>query len=118
MTKNRIPDPSEIPALEFKGEFRRSEICSVSQTIDIDWSIFLGVLRKSGVSSLPKKTVSDREVRRPSVMWPSRASRDTAHHSWIERRRFKRSQLGFRPDDGKRSLEAASFNPRMVRRIA
>jgi len=52
-TKNRIPDPSEILALEFKGEFRRSAICSVSQTIDIDWSIFLGVLRKSGVSSLP-----------------------------------------------------------------
>jgi hypothetical protein len=63
-TKNRIPDPSEILALEFKGEFRRSAICSVSQTIDIGWSIFLGVLRKSGVSSPPKKTVSDGEVRR------------------------------------------------------
>src|SRR5258705_4981909 len=73
--KNRIPDPSEIFALEFKGEFRRSAICSVSQTIDIDWSIILGVLRKSGVSSLPKKTVSDGEVRRPSVVCPSRRLR-------------------------------------------
>ena|SRR5437868_2474885 len=36
------------------------------QTIDIGWSIFLGVLRKSGVSSLPQKTVSDGEVRRLS----------------------------------------------------
>ena len=62
-TKNRIPDPSEILALEFKGEFRRSAICLVSKTIDIGWSIFLGVLPKSGVFSLPKKTVSDGEVR-------------------------------------------------------
>src|SRR5882757_2354517 len=70
-----MPDPSEIIALEVNAEFRRSAFCSVSQTIDIDWSIFLGVLRKSGVSSLPKKTVSDREVRRPSVVWPSRRTR-------------------------------------------
>jgi len=62
-TKNRISDPSEILALEFKEEFRRSPICSVLQTVDIDWSIFLEVLRKCGVSSLPKKTVSDGEVR-------------------------------------------------------
>ena len=72
--KNRILDPSEIFALEFKEEFQRSAICSVSQTIDIDWSIFLGVLRKSGVSSMPKKTVSDGEVR-PPVVWPSRRLR-------------------------------------------
>jgi len=62
-TEEPYPDPSEILALEFKGEFRRSAICSVSQTIDIDWSIFLGVLRKSGVSSLAQKTVSDGEAR-------------------------------------------------------
>ncbi|MET4291218.1 hypothetical protein ABIB06_002567 [Bradyrhizobium sp. LB8.2] len=30
--KNRLPDPSEICALEFKGEFRRFKICSVSAT--------------------------------------------------------------------------------------
>jgi hypothetical protein len=47
---------------QFKGEFRRSAICSISETIDIEWSIFLGVLRKSGVFSLPKKTVSDGEA--------------------------------------------------------
>src|SRR5437899_10924215 len=106
-TKNRIPDPSEILALEFKGEFRRSEICSVSQTIDIDWSIFLGVLRKSGVSSLTKKAVSDGEVRRPSVVVP-RAGCDTAHHSRIERRRFKGSQIGFRSDYGTRCRRPAA----------
>jgi hypothetical protein len=38
--KNRPPDPSEICALDFKREFRRSAISSVSATIDIDWSIF------------------------------------------------------------------------------
>jgi hypothetical protein len=39
--KNRLPDPSEIPALDFKEEFRRSAICSISATIGIDRSIFL-----------------------------------------------------------------------------
>jgi hypothetical protein len=38
--KNRLPDPSEICALEFKGEFRRFKICLVLATIGIDWSIF------------------------------------------------------------------------------
>jgi hypothetical protein len=38
--KNRIPDPSEICALELKGEFRRSAMGSVSETIDIDRPIF------------------------------------------------------------------------------
>jgi hypothetical protein len=37
--KNRLPDPSEICALEFKGKFRGFRICSVSATIDNDWSI-------------------------------------------------------------------------------
>jgi hypothetical protein len=36
--KNRPPDPSEICALDFKGEFRQSAICSASATIDIYWS--------------------------------------------------------------------------------
>lgn len=39
-TKNRLSDPSEISALDFKREFRRSGICSGSVTIEIDWSIF------------------------------------------------------------------------------
>jgi hypothetical protein len=38
--KNRLPDPSEICALEFKGEFRRFKICPVSATIDIDRPMF------------------------------------------------------------------------------
>ena len=38
--KNRLPDPSEICALDFKHEFGRSAVCLVSATIDNDWSIF------------------------------------------------------------------------------
>jgi hypothetical protein len=38
--KNRIFDPSEICALDFKREFRRFEICLVSVTIDIYQLIF------------------------------------------------------------------------------
>jgi hypothetical protein len=34
ITKNRLADPSEICALEFKEKFRRSAICAVSPTID------------------------------------------------------------------------------------
>jgi len=36
ITKNRLADPSEICALEFKEEFRRSAICAVSPTIGIN----------------------------------------------------------------------------------
>jgi hypothetical protein len=39
-TKHRLPDPSEIHALDFKGEFRRFGICSVPATIGVYWSIF------------------------------------------------------------------------------
>ena len=39
-TKNRLPGPSEIRALDFKRKFRRSPICSISVTIGIDWLIF------------------------------------------------------------------------------
>src|ERR1700746_2293054 len=38
--KDRLADPSEICALEFKGEFRRFAICSVSGTIGINRPIF------------------------------------------------------------------------------
>jgi hypothetical protein len=41
MAKDRLHDPSEIWALDFKRKFRRFKICSVSATIEIDWSIFL-----------------------------------------------------------------------------
>jgi hypothetical protein len=37
--KNRLLDTSKIRALDFKAEFRRSEICSVSAAIGTDWSI-------------------------------------------------------------------------------
>jgi hypothetical protein len=35
-TRNRLRNPSEIFALEFKGEFRRFKICSVMPTIGTD----------------------------------------------------------------------------------
>jgi len=38
-TKNRLRDPSEICAIDFKNEFRRSAICLVSAAIGIDWPI-------------------------------------------------------------------------------
>jgi hypothetical protein len=62
-TKNRLANPSENCALDFKREFRRSATWSVSATIGIVWSI-LEIFRESGVTSLgPEKTVSDGEVR-------------------------------------------------------
>jgi hypothetical protein len=61
-TKSRLTDPSEICTLDFKAEFRRSAICSVSATIDIARSIFHEILGEGRVSSLPKKTVSDGEA--------------------------------------------------------
>jgi hypothetical protein len=40
VSKDRLPDPSKICALDSKQEFQRSAICSVSVTIGIDRSIF------------------------------------------------------------------------------
>jgi hypothetical protein len=58
LVKNRLGDPSGIRALEFKREFRRSAISSVSATIDVDWSIF-GIRHPDRRSaSLQKNTVS------------------------------------------------------------
>jgi hypothetical protein len=65
---------------QFKGEFRRPAICSVSKTIDIGLSIFLGVLRKSGVSSLPK---------RPSAMVKSVAVSSVALAPVAKRRNIR-----------------------------
>jgi hypothetical protein len=53
-TKHRLSDPSKICALEFKGEFRRFGICSVSVTIGVDWSI-LEVSGESDVIGLAEK---------------------------------------------------------------
>jgi hypothetical protein len=52
--KNRLVDPSEIRALDFKHEFRRSAICSVSATIGIDWSN-LEIFREDGTLSVAQK---------------------------------------------------------------
>jgi hypothetical protein len=58
MAKDRLPDPSEISAIEFKRESRRFEISLVSVTISIDWSIlrFSGKHRRHWTD--PEKTVS------------------------------------------------------------
>jgi len=75
-TKDRIPDPSEILALEFKEEFRRSAMRSVSATIDIDCSILFKTFHEGSVASLAQKTVSDGEARIRPWCGP-RASCDT-----------------------------------------
>ncbi|MGB6549199.1 MAG: hypothetical protein WBF24_10285, partial [Xanthobacteraceae bacterium] len=53
-TKNRLPNPSEIFALDFKREFRRFKICSVSATIDIDWLMF-AISNENGHAGLANK---------------------------------------------------------------
>jgi hypothetical protein len=57
-SKNRLVDPSEIRALDFKHQFRRSAICAVS-TIGVDWSN-LEIFREDGIITLAQK--------RPSAM--------------------------------------------------
>jgi len=57
-TKNRPTDPSKICALEFKREFRRFGICSVSATIDDDRSIFFKLLEHAVGIRHWEKTVS------------------------------------------------------------
>jgi hypothetical protein len=52
-TKNRLRDPSEICAIDFKHEFRRFAICSVSATIGIDWPIC--DLRSDRAPSAPRQ---------------------------------------------------------------
>jgi hypothetical protein len=62
--KNRLPEPSEICALELKGEFRRFGICSVSATIGINWSIS-EICGESSVSAWPEK---DRQQSCPGTL--------------------------------------------------
>jgi len=58
IAKNRLPDPSEIGILDFKGRFRQCEIRPVSATIGFDWSI-IEVFRETGATNHRlKKTVS------------------------------------------------------------
>jgi len=53
MTKNRLLDPSEIRAFDFKREFRDSKTCWASATIGIDRRIF-EVSVGSNIASRPK----------------------------------------------------------------
>jgi hypothetical protein len=70
--KHRLLDTSEIRALDFKGEFRRSAICSVSATIGINRSIF-EIPCENSVIGLAEK--------RPSAFTPTIASGTWTSHS-------------------------------------
>ncbi len=67
-TKNRLSDPSEISALDFKHEFRQFAICSVSQSIGDDRSIFFQLIENVIDTYHGKKTVSrsDHRCERPA----------------------------------------------------
>jgi len=56
--KDRSPDPSKIWALEFKLQFRRFEVSSISATIDDDRSIFTSSIPQR-ISHQQRNTVSD-----------------------------------------------------------
>jgi hypothetical protein len=53
--KHRSLDPSKNRALDFNGEFRRSAICWVSRTIDIDRSISAARRENAPCSRLQRK---------------------------------------------------------------
>jgi hypothetical protein len=57
-TKNRLLNPSEIRALEFKGEIRRLGSYSVSATIGSDRKIFDALLLRLHDQRRRKKTVT------------------------------------------------------------
>src|ERR1700737_1993878 len=59
--KNRLADPSEICALEFKGELGRFGSCLVSATIGIDWSIYEPSSTRCVASLEEKRTVSQHQ---------------------------------------------------------
>jgi hypothetical protein len=65
--KDRLPDPSEICALDFKGKFRRFKICSV-QRLSASIGRFLKSVGESGVIGFAEK----RPSRRPSRLGQSR----------------------------------------------
>lgn len=58
----RLADPSEISALDFKGEIPRFESSLVSATIGINWSIFDRFWATSTLRQAPKNTVSTLET--------------------------------------------------------
>jgi hypothetical protein len=66
--KHRAPDPSEICALDFKENFRRFAIWSISATIGIDWSIFLNIEQAAGARHPEKyrQPLGDKSEWRPA----------------------------------------------------
>jgi hypothetical protein len=79
--KHRLRDPSEIRALDFKGEFRRSAICSPSATIAINGSIIRLLQRQPNIRSTVKNTVSPVALRRREKCRRCRHFRFSAHVS-------------------------------------
>jgi hypothetical protein len=68
--KNRLPDPPEICALEFKGEFRQFGICTVSVTIGTDRLNFLTPRSRPQASSSAQKGPSPHDrVRADGAGW-------------------------------------------------
>jgi hypothetical protein len=57
-TTNRLPDPSEIRALEFKHQLRRSMVCSSPAAIGLNRSICLQRRQPRHTGSSQKKTVT------------------------------------------------------------
>ena len=89
-TKNRLADPSENRALDFKHEFRRHAICSISATIGINRSIleFFGCPR--AMCPAGKRPSGSKEkchiVRWPSVRVPSAPPTTSAFWRALSRR--------------------------------
>jgi hypothetical protein len=54
-TKNRLLDPSEIPALDFASEFPQFENWSVSATIGINWSICGDIRQNPRIAFIEKR---------------------------------------------------------------
>jgi hypothetical protein len=71
IVKNRLADPSEVCALEFKEEFRRSAICSVSATIGINRFDSAHPTDYVAVGSPAEKTVSLTIALEADREWPS-----------------------------------------------
>jgi len=90
---NRLADPSEICALDFKHEFRRSTICSVSDTIGIDRPI-LGIFRNDWGHQLsekrPSATAQRASVRSVAVAPIGRCSA-RGDYLWLDTKRESRT---------------------------
>jgi len=86
--KSRLPHPSKFSALEFKHEFRRFKICTVSATIGIDWSICHDLSRHAGTAFIEKRPSgpcsNDQQDENPAIGQPlpkaREAERERAQH--------------------------------------